>query len=611
MTRRKVIAGSLALIVAALAYSATNFLLPEGSTAALAVSDFGIMAMEGATIGLGLLAFKRAAGRDDRWLWGLLTLWAFANVLGGAGRAFYDLALGREVPSISVADIGYLLAYPLASLTLVIGAKRAAGRARTLMVALDALIFTSGLAGISWPFLLEPLARTSGPSAGFWVTLAYPVGDLVVILCFVILMFASINARLPKYMFAICAAFIVQVIADAAHVAIVSRGGAYLAGSWPAGLWTLGIALGGAAALLGMESVGGRVSEQTATSGKASLTQPVDARLNPPIAPLVLPYVSLPIVAGMIGLQLITDGPRWNKELQVLAYLGLGLVLLLLARQSLTVAQNRGLTNRLSRMSQELGQRVEDLAQLTGDLETLNAHADYLNGLKSLTEVAAESVDIACWATGSRAGWIILTEDGQEKVIAYCDDRDNADQSPPDATQQQPGEELQAVPLLARGVVIGTIFLVDPKLRNRKLDLTHMIAAHVATALDNARRYEEALRFAERDPLTGLLNHRAIHAHLIEEGGRAERNRNEVSVLMLDLDDFKLLNDTFGHPAGDRVLRRVGETARRVLRQSDRAGRVGGDELMIVLPDTGSEGAAYLSERLREELVSNPFAISE
>ena len=75
---------------------------------------------------------------------------------------------------------------------------------------------------------------------------------------------------------------------------------------------------------------------------------------------------------------------------------------------------------------------------------------------------------------------------------------------------------------------------------------------------------------------------------------------------MIDMDDFKLLNDTYGHPAGDAVLRHVSEAIRTVLRHSDLAGRVGGDEMLIVLPSTGAEGAVQFSERLLETLHSSP-----
>ena len=91
-------------------------------------------------------------------------------------------------------------------------------------------------------------------------------------------------------------------------------------------------------------------------------------------------------------------------------------------------------------------------------------------------------------------------------------------------------------------------------------------------ALENARLYEDARKLADRDPLTGFYNHRFLHERLGEEVVRSQRARRPLSVLMLDLDDFKLVNDTFGHLFGDRVLTWTAELIRSTLRASDVAG---------------------------------------
>jgi diguanylate cyclase (GGDEF)-like protein len=133
------------------------------------------------------------------------------------------------------------------------------------------------------------------------------------------------------------------------------------------------------------------------------------------------------------------------------------------------------------------------------------------------------------------------------------------------------------------------------------------MANEAAMALENARLYEEARRRADRDPLTGFYNHRFLHERLAEEVVRAQRSRSPLSVLMLDLDDFKLVNDTLGHLFGDRVLTWTAEMIRATLRASDVPARYGGDEFAILLPDTAAGDAARAAERIRAVFAESAY----
>jgi diguanylate cyclase (GGDEF)-like protein/PAS domain S-box-containing protein len=117
-----------------------------------------------------------------------------------------------------------------------------------------------------------------------------------------------------------------------------------------------------------------------------------------------------------------------------------------------------------------------------------------------------------------------------------------------------------------------------------------------------SRTMDELSYYSTHDPLTGLYNRRYFNDMLEYEIGRSGRHRHEFSVLMLDLDDFKDVNDTYGHPSGDAVLKAIAEVMRSHMRVGDLATRIGGDEFAIILTETGKEGAMAAAEKLRHEL---------
>ncbi len=116
---------------------------------------------------------------------------------------------------------------------------------------------------------------------------------------------------------------------------------------------------------------------------------------------------------------------------------------------------------------------------------------------------------------------------------------------------------------------------------------------------DLADRVADTWRLATIDPLTGIANRQAVLARLEEELDRANRYRRQLSVIIIDLDHFKRLNDAHGHAAGDVVLRHVGQQLAASVRSVDFAGRYGGEEFLVVLPETGPDAAASLAEKLR------------
>jgi diguanylate cyclase (GGDEF)-like protein len=130
-------------------------------------------------------------------------------------------------------------------------------------------------------------------------------------------------------------------------------------------------------------------------------------------------------------------------------------------------------------------------------------------------------------------------------------------------------------------------------------ELAEWLAAQAGVALANARTHHVLRSQAVTDDLTGLDNRRRFDEALDNELVRSRTFGSPLSLLLVDLDNFKVVNDEFGHQRGDEVLRRTADLIREHLRDADIAARLGGDEFAIIAPDTGSAGAVALAERLR------------
>lgn len=171
-----------------------------------------------------------------------------------------------------------------------------------------------------------------------------------------------------------------------------------------------------------------------------------------------------------------------------------------------------------------------------------------------------------------------------------------------------------ATPLMHEGNVTGVIALSKLGINHfdeNALRLLEIIGAQTAIALDRCRLYEE-LRFqAVTDELTGLFNRRWFDSRLIEERSRSIRNHHPLAALMMDIDDFKGVNDTYGHDRGDEVLRGIGKLIRGEVRAEDIVARYGGEEFCLLLPEVHVDGAAAVADRLRTLIAGSRFVEGE
>ncbi len=180
------------------------------------------------------------------------------------------------------------------------------------------------------------------------------------------------------------------------------------------------------------------------------------------------------------------------------------------------------------------------------------------------------------------------------------------------AAETEPAEgDVLAVPLRSLGNVVGVVALYD-RVDGRSFDAAdedalRTLANQASIAVDNIHLHHEAQRLSTTDALTGLWNFRYLSMSLAREIERSTRFDRPLAVLMLDLDHFKAVNDTYGHARGDTVLRELAQRVQEQIREVDTFARYGGEEFVVVLPETTVEGAAQLAERICVGVRREPF----
>ena len=519
------------------------------------------------------LAAYRHHGRS-RTAWGLIGLSALCWGAGQVAWSYYELISGNQVPFPSFADLGFLSAVPLA-IAGVLCFPSAESRATSLIrTVLDGLVIAGSLLIVSWATVLGTVYRLgTGSVISQLISLAYPAGDLVIGTMILVLASRAPRAtRLPLLLLA--GGLLANLLADSGF-AYLTTTNSYGAGNLVDVGWVAGYLLVAIAAW-------------QARSKPASAARDKNSQER---GWILLPYV--PVAAAAVTAVIEESLPG---ELDpVIFWAMMFVVILVLIRQFLMLVDNQLLNRQLESNAVALRQREEhfrSLVQNSSDVITLIDQEGQIQYQSSSVEriFGYQSAELV----GSAFNELVHVED-RTQVMRRIQEAINIEGPPISVEcrlQRQDGSycvsEITITNLLreptVNGLVLNTRDISERKALEDKL--THQ---------------------AFHDSLTNLPN-RAAFRVVLDHAVHGEQQRR-IAVLFLDLDDFKVVNDTLGHEAGDKLLTAVAKRIEATLRPGDSVARLGGDEFAVLLKNMEDETIARrVADRITRQL-STPFAI--
>jgi diguanylate cyclase (GGDEF)-like protein len=275
----------------------------------------------------------------------------------------------------------------------------------------------------------------------------------------------------------------------------------------------------------------------------------------------------------------------------------------------------------------DVTERVEEMRAALGlDLASvarLCVHASSLRGVTAIAEFAARTLGRLLDLDSAQ---VSLVRDGGANQLACFWRRPDSSLKPFDEGDVRRLSELETrsgaaaaysvidgvvwLPLRVAGGQVGAVIgraEAATQFDHQQVEAATLFAQHTAALIDVAQALRREQRAAVTDSLTGLLNRRGLEDRLGEELARCQRNGHELSLVMIDCDGLKAVNDSGGHELGDAVLQRIADCLRTHKRMADVAGRLGGDEFVVLLPETGASDALGVAERFRRELAAAPL----
>lgn len=512
-----------------------------------------------------LAAGLRTRGRR-RFAWLMLGTSAAVWGMGSGAWAYYEVLRGESVPYPSLADVGYLSAVPLAGAALVAFFPRGEASVRHL---LDGLLVAGGLLAVSWATVMGALfASSSGLTLENALGLAYPIGD-VILLTIALSLLRSARGEWRLALVLICFGIFIYAIADSLFTYLTTVG-SYGTVNGMDVMWVVAYYLIGIAALV--------------PSGEAD--SPFDRRWS--TVSVVLPYVFVflaLLVAFAVNLRGgLTPFYVWD---------GRGLLGVLLIRQAITLRENRQLNRHLE---ERVAERTRELASRERHFRALiQRSTDSTTVLDGEGVITYQSPAIkpflgyrAPEVVGQPFAMLVQPEDAVRVQTVISDLTSGQGRSASLELQLEHRDGTTRV-----GEATLTNLLGDPDVGG--------VVVNMRDVTMRIRLREELAHNTVHDGLTGLPNRTLFNERLAHALRKNKRMKSATTVMFIDIDHFKNVNDTKGHAVGDAVLVAAATRIESCVRVSDTVARLGGDEFGIILEGV-SERARAVARRVVEAM---------
>jgi diguanylate cyclase (GGDEF)-like protein len=560
---------------------------------------------------------NRHEARSQKAAWVLIALGCLFFTSGQVMWTIYETFLGKEVPFPGPPDIGYLGSYPfiLCGVCMLLYSQNIASRARLF---LDSAITVASLAVLVWYFLIAKMwaAAEQDSLLNKIISASYPLGDFAAIfMATIVLKGCARTSNLRRSIWFIAAGLGMIAVADG-NFQFMNLHETYETGSWADWGWSFGFLAIGFAAITSRwwprqsATVDARIAKSRLRTAASGLR-------------VVAPYVCVIVALGIVIVDDFLKDRQISNSVYIEALVIFGLIML---RQVFMLTENVSLSRQMSALNDNLESLVQ---RRTSQLSALQKLTKGINNTLNFGEVLDESVHHTKIALNASAVAVWLQVENGPGIpnSVHLSRLDGLGESAKlDGVLEdlgfKPGVEsillrnedghvwncLRA-PLNWQNRQVGMIGVLrqNGTFNNTDEEMLESIGIEVGTALEHARQHAEALAAADRDSVTNLLNHRAVHQRLDRMFQEAQEKKESMAFMMVDLNNFKLFNDTYGHVTGDQVLKKVALVLNEECSDSALPARYGGDEFIVLMSGATKEQAHVLATKIRARLQLEGF----